>query len=190
MCILSHYVHCLGKQIHYTGEEHWVTTAFSDGSVFLYDSLVGNTETLPLSLKEQFSTVYKCAANDSALIVTQYTVQQQSGSTDCGLFSIAFAYHAAIGDNLRTLIFDQGRMRSHLLSCSELTPFPLATTTTDTIRRCALRHHVIILHCTCRMPESGKMIQCEVCYQWYHYVCTSIKRAPKRWKCLLCLKDK
>ena len=43
------------------------------------------------------------AANDSALIVTQYPVQQQSGSTDCGLFSIAFAYHAAIGDNLRTL---------------------------------------------------------------------------------------
>ena len=60
-------------------------------------------------------------------------------------------------------------MRSHLLSCferSELTPYPLATTTTDTIR-CALRHHVIILHCTCRMPESGKIIQCEVCYQWY-----------------------
>ena len=110
---------CLGIQIHYTGEEHWVTTALSDGSVFLYGSLVGNTETLPLSLKEQFSTVYKCAANDSALIVTQYPVQQQSGSTDCGLFSIAFAYHAAIGDNLRTLIFDQGRMRSHLLSCFE-----------------------------------------------------------------------
>ena len=63
---------CLGIQINYTGEEHWVTTALSDGSVFLYDSLVGNTETLPLSLKEQFSTVYKCAANDSALIVTQY----------------------------------------------------------------------------------------------------------------------
>ena len=39
--------------------------------------------------------MYKCAANDSALIVTQYPVQQQSGSTDCGLFSIAFAYHAA-----------------------------------------------------------------------------------------------
>ena len=66
---------CLGIQIHYTGEEHWVTTALSDGSVFLYDSLVGNTETLPLSLKEQFSTAYKCAANDSALIVTQYPVQ-------------------------------------------------------------------------------------------------------------------
>eukprot|EP00731_Ephydatia_muelleri_P033456 Em0030g13a len=29
-----------GIQIHYTDEEHWVTTALSDGSVFLYDSLV------------------------------------------------------------------------------------------------------------------------------------------------------
>ena len=114
----------------------------------------------------------------------------QKGLKGHTLCIIAFAYHAAIGDNLRTLIFDQGRMRSHLLSCferSELTPFPLATTTTDTIRRCALRHHVIILHCTCRMPESGKMIQCEVCYQWYHYVCASIKRAPKRWKCFFVL---
>ena len=76
---------CLGIQIHYTGEEHWVTTALSDGSVFLYDSLVGNTETLPLSLKEQFSTVYKCAANDSALIVTQYPVQQQDPQTVASL---------------------------------------------------------------------------------------------------------
>ena len=69
-CAMSRHI----DSLHWRGALGYNSSALSDGSVFefLYDSLVGNTETLPLSLKEQFSTVYKCAANDSALIVTQY----------------------------------------------------------------------------------------------------------------------
>ena len=37
-------------------------------------------------------------------------VQQQSGSTDCGVFAVAFAYHAVIGDELESISFDKGCM--------------------------------------------------------------------------------
>ena len=62
-----------------------------------------------------------------SLIVTSVPVQQQEGSTDCGLFAIANAFHAALGDSVSGLHFDQGKMREHLSKCFEqgqLTPFP------------------------------------------------------------------
>ena len=42
-------------------------------------------------------------------------MQQQKGGMDCGLFSIAFALHLALGDDLKKLIFHQDAM---------LEPFP------------------------------------------------------------------
>ena len=37
------------------------------------------------------------------------------------------------------------------------------------------------LYCFCRKPESGYMLQCELCHEWYHAVCLHIpkgKRVP------------
>ena len=37
------------------------------------------------------------------------------------------------------------------------------------------------LYCSCRDKEHGKMIECEnpMCkYEWYHYSCIGMKRAP------------
>ena len=48
-------------------------------------------------------------------------------SARCGAFAIAFAYHAAIGDDLRQIQFDQQRMRGHIVQCFEkrkFSPFP------------------------------------------------------------------
>ena len=46
--------------------------------------------------------------------------------------------------------------------------------------------------CTCRKPESGRMIACEnpECnIVWFHYRCVGIKRAPRgRWYCSSCKK--
>ena len=56
---------------------------------------------------------------DRGLTLHHVPVQQQSGITDCGVFAVAFAYHAAIGDELERIIFDQGQMRKHLLRCFE-----------------------------------------------------------------------
>ena len=44
-------------------------------------------------------------------------VQQQSGIVDCGVFAIAFAIHAALGENVGEIEFQQEEMRSHLSKC-------------------------------------------------------------------------
>ena len=44
-------------------------------------------------------------------------VQQQSGIVDCGVFAIAFAVHAALGENVGEIEFQQEEMRSHLSKC-------------------------------------------------------------------------
>ena len=57
------------------------------------------------------------------------SVQQQDGDIDCSLFSIATAYHAAMGDNLEVVTIQQEDMREHLIKCFEnrqLALFPQA----------------------------------------------------------------
>ena len=53
--------------------------------------------------------------------------QQEEGSNNCGLFSIAATYHAAKRDNIAAITFNENRMRSHLVHCFEhqkFTAFP------------------------------------------------------------------
>ncbi len=54
-------------------------------------------------------------------------MQQQDGASDCGLFAIAFAVHAALGDNVSQVTFDQPQMRKHSIKCfmnKKMLPFP------------------------------------------------------------------
>ena len=53
--------------------------------------------------------------------------QQQEGSKDCGIFSIAYAVDLAFGNDPAGIIYDQGEMRRHLAQCLQtksITPFP------------------------------------------------------------------
>ena len=81
------------------------------------------------------------------------------GITDCGVFAVAFAYHAAIGDELERIIFDQGQMRKHLLRCfekKELSGFPHKLLCSK--GECKFQY--IALHCYdhCRLPESYEAV--------------------------------
>ena len=62
--------------------------------------------------------------------------QKQKGGSDCGVFAIAFAFHAAMGDNISGLQFDQLKMRRHLMpKClrkQKFTPFQILETIQDT----------------------------------------------------------
>jgi len=54
-------------------------------------------------------------------------MQTQRGSVDCGVFAVAVATALANGNDPAALIFNQEKMRHHLLQCSEagvLTAFP------------------------------------------------------------------
>ena len=106
-------------QIHFTGKAHWVTSAYV-GEVKLYDSCVGTV--LTKSLKTQLKQIYNSCVNekDGYLMISEMPVQQQSNLTDCGIFSIAFAYHLALGDEPSSLDFDHAKMRQHLVGCFNL----------------------------------------------------------------------
>ena len=61
--------------------------------------------------------------------MSKLVAQQQTGGADCGVFAIAFAYHAARGTFIADLHFEQKNIRAHLNQCleeGEFSPFPLA----------------------------------------------------------------
>ena len=58
----------------------------------------------------------------------QIRCYKQVGSTDCGLFAIVSAVDILNGNNVYDLIYQQTKMRKHLIACFEqrkLTTFPL-----------------------------------------------------------------
>ena len=44
------------------------------------------------------------------------------------------------------------------------------------------------VYCICNGPSFGKMIECENCKNWFHYICVGIKEGlePKEWLCDTC----
>ena len=95
----------------------------------------------------------------------QMPVHHQANYIDCVVYSIAYAYHAALGDELTTLHFDSKKMMKHLFDCftaEEISPFPVKQGQPPI--QCAERDIYIPLYCTCSLPKSydEKMIQCDV----------------------------
>ena len=56
------------------------------------------------SIQEQLVCTYQPAIRDNLLMVTVIPFQQQEGTSDCGLFSIAAAYHTAKNDDLQLVL--------------------------------------------------------------------------------------
>ena len=121
---------------------------------------------------------------DPTITLSRRPVQQQTGGADCGIFAIAYAYHAARWYKVETINFDQARMRQHL-NCFEkelLSPFPVLD---QKPRRCRLKRFIITLYCKCRMLASvdDNMIQCDICAKWYHFKCVSVASVSQTWYC-------
>ena len=184
---------CLVVQILFVAErDHWVATSYHQDEIRLYDSKC--SPNLHGSLQEQIALIYKEAANGNTLTVKAIPVQQQTGGEDCGLFSIAYAYHAALGEDLLGVTFDQSKMRDHLIACliqKCLKLFPPALERRG-IKRNKMRIFHIHLICICKLPESSdsNVIQCDQCSQWYHFRCVNIEQKciPNTWLCSNCYK--
>lgn len=114
-----------GSMYFHNYDGHWSLSQLSGGSVDLYDSL--QAKFIGSTLKEQLVALYGDLAEDGELTVSQHQVQLQKGSTDCGLFAVAFATSILLGDQPSSLQYKQKEMRGHLTDCLQnqlMIPFP------------------------------------------------------------------
>ena len=137
----------------------------------------------------QIANIYCLPTRCSALEIQALPIQQQRGTKDCGVFSIAFAVEVCAGNNPEEVYFEQSEMRSHLfncLECSELKPFPQKS------RKALINRQLEIFYvkvfCSCRMPEQydSDMVECVQCETWYHFKCVGIPKdttVPDDWMC-------
>ena len=176
-------------QIHHELErDHWVVSSYIDAEVRLYDSLSNGK--ISNSLSVQLAELYRPAIRNDLLPVTLVSVQQQEGSSDCGPFSIANAFHIACGDNLRRITFAQKSLRPHLENCFEANQLARFSCSDTPVRRSRLKHAFVTVHCSCRRPACYDidMVECEDCKKWFHFKCVHIRKTsvPPCWKCQQC----
>ena len=98
--------------------------------------------------------LYRPAVRDNCLMVTAVSFQQQEGDADCGLFSIAAAYHSAVGDDFRGLTFSQNDMRQHLVECFERKQLSAFPQTSGTVTRNTRKHLFVHIHCEWNQKEA------------------------------------
>ena len=173
-------------QILHKNDNHWVVASTIDfppeANILLYDSLYTtiNNQT-KLLLVELVHSTKSTLAN----------VKKQSGSKDCGLFSVAFVTDIAFGMNPSFQIYKQAEMRQHLLKCFEqkkMEPFPIAEKRTLRALNIIFRFVPVKVFCHCRRTDhyGSEMILCEgTCNEWFHIEClASFSSEP--WLCANC----
>ena len=174
-------------QILHVGGNHWITVAgVSPSLVHVYDSLYN---TVHDDTVMQVAAIMHTAEHYVDFKV--HKIQFQKGTSDCGLFSIAYATDLAFGNDPASYMYKQDLLRSHFASCissNKLTPFPsepIKYQRPKTVRNTVL--------CTCSLPDNGKekMVQCNDCQDWFHQSCehipeTAFKCSSAVWRCSKC----
>lgn len=152
---------------------HWLTVAGVDASlVKVYDTMKYATT---LDVQCQIAAIIQSSSKSITLQLEP--TQEQSGDSDCGLFSIAYATEVCYGNDVSSLRYYQDRLRSHLIEClksKKMVPFP-----SKSCRRRKATPTIITfdVFCCCRLPEfveKEPMAACEKCQEWYHCSCENI----------------
>ena len=154
---------------------HWITLSTvgcQPGHINVYDSLHMG---LSSEVKEVIADLMQWKGKE--ITINYCDVQWQIGGNDCGIFAIAFATAICNGHKPASTVFDQPRLRKHLMTCldhSELTPFPARSRKRITK---VSKKEMLSVHCICRLPDRGDlMIQCAKCKTWYHAACIQIPK--------------
>ena len=174
-------------QILHVHNNHWITVeAVTAKFVRVYDSLFDSSD---ISAQMQIAALMRTP--EPAIELDIQRTQFQVGSSDCGLFSIAYATDLAYGNNPASYRYKQELLRSHLeagLCNNSLLPFP-----STEVHALKPKKERIRIYCTCRLPDdcSRRMAQCHRCQEWYHEDCENIPLTVftnhhKIWKCNQC----
>ena len=174
------------------GSVHWITVSTIGclpSVVHVYESM-----NMPLSSSVKKIMAELMHTEGRQIVFEHMNVQQQKGSSDCGLFAIANATTLCHGENPVTFEYNQKAMRAHLLKAIELkvlVPFPAVKTNKRMKRECLHRERLRV-YCACRLADDGrKMMQCSSCKESYHFNCVSVpkkvlKRSNDPWFCNSC----
>ena len=115
-----------GVQILHINTNHWVCASTINcpaDTIHFFDSM--GALTISDTVKEQLVALIH--PSSPYLTVQFMETQKQDNCFDCGRFAIANAFSLCSGENPFSTIFDQQRMRRHLLNCFKawlFTPFP------------------------------------------------------------------
>lgn len=171
--------------LHLSGRNHWavISTIGCDiNSVNYYDSIF---DTISMETGKIIANLLKARQSINVNIMN---VASQKGSTDCGLYCIAYCTSLAYKANPCLHIFSQSEMRLHLKSCLEtehFTEFPVLKRRrlAETCRTI----HILSICPICRKPYDGeKMVSCDVCKEWYHEDCVPPFDDNLDWMCSTC----
>ena len=184
-----------GVQIHYTGQNHWLTSIKlpNQNVIHILDS-AGFTK-LNSCTEIQLTTLYLRPLETYKVVFCN--VQPQF-SGDCGLHAIAntveYCFNQFIG--ITDVQFDREKMRAHCLLCFEsgsFTPFPKKGRGRSKLSNRKVKSILLTSHCFCRMPDFLEdIIQCEnsSCGKWFHFGCADYKpeeSSGKSWFCKNCI---
>ena len=168
-------------QILNVGGKHWVTATnigCEGNKVKVFDSL-----SLKLSKKDEQSLAALLDTSLPDMTIEWPSMQQQSGTTDCGLFAIAVAVSLCNGDNPSLQCYDQSVMREHLamcFQCEEIGVFPVLPQSRHVVGDSVKRN--IELFCHCRIPymKGVFMIECSKCFGWFHRSCDKVPKTVNK----------
>lgn len=180
---------------------HWILISTINSlppTVMVFDS--GFHGQISPCIQKQTASILRTLVNK--VIFSVQPVQQQTNSSDCGVFAIAFLVELLFGGDPTTVKFDVGKMRSHLYSCLQSGKFDHPFPKIEGKHEHGLPYNLLIevpVYCVCRMPyfedddevRELQMADCDRCHQWYHRSCVGIpeyvfKQKNKFWFCSKC----
>ena len=158
---------------------HWTTVSnigCDPGHINILDSIL--SVDITSQNKQQLAALVH--TQDDQVVLEFQPAQLQRGINDRGLFALAYAASLCSGEDPTVVSYIQHRFRKHLLHCFEekiMTPFPKRTRQKKKLPLRSSR--TFSIYCICRLPESGRMIMCDSCHEWFHSVCSTSPCMPK-----------
>ena len=109
-------------QIIHNNAHHWISLSSFNGEVRIFDSL--NTDPT-IETMQQIKQLFSPDNTFPWYQLSPY--HKQVGTTDCGVFAIAYSIDILFGNNPSKIVHDQLKLRQNLVDCFEkgtLTTFP------------------------------------------------------------------